>query len=156
MLELAVMTAVRIVQKPRAKTRLSATIFVLLYGRAWHRSVGAIHTTIALQGFEELTTRLALVEPLTRISRHRLLCLIPADWACQNALKIDLHSRGLNYRCFATHRADLTGDLADMAAVGATAAAPDVDMRKTGGEPSHLLPEFLGVSVFEMAKTAKR
>ena len=50
---------------------------------------------------------------------------------------------------------DLSRDLADMSTIGATASAPDIDVREARSKVGHLAAEFLRVTIFEMPELAE-
>jgi hypothetical protein len=73
--------------KPRLRgraTTLGAALPRLLNGRAWRVPKGTEHAAVARQRSQQRTTVLAVIEILTRISRHRLLRSATALRACQN------------------------------------------------------------------------
>lgn len=51
---------------------------------------------------------------------------------------------------------DFSRYLADMAGIGATASAPNVNVGKTMRESGHLISQFFGIAVFQMSQAAQR
>src|SRR4051812_36521130 len=64
----------------------------LLDRRAWDGAVGAEHTTVAVLWLEQCLARRALIEVLTRVSRHGLDRRGPTLGTGQRRLENDIHS----------------------------------------------------------------
>ena len=63
--------------------------------------------------------------------------------------------QGLVHAAILADFADLSGNLADVAAIRPTAPAPDIDVGKPFGQAGHLGAQFLRITVFQMTKLAQ-
>lgn len=58
-----------------------------MYRRARNRRIRTENAAITIQRFENGSTRLALIKPLTRICRHGFSFEMPTVWTCQRGFK---------------------------------------------------------------------